>query len=198
VLLRRVDLQGQHGRGLILALQAGRPVVARQTDGGPVVTAHFDGEAVDSLIIYTRSGGPAFVCYWDPIVAAEGEWSANLLPRGGDDEFGYGLPLTHPDYNLHHRSEDSSDPPRGDFEEAKRRIESIGAPLDSADFADLRAPLSPRWSTTEYRGGCSTARWSRRLRKLRPSMSGRSTSRCSSLSTPRWPGSPGSTSSIRT
>lgn len=146
VLLQRVGLQGQKGVALVFGLLGGRPAASRAiAAGGPTPIALFDYPMVDTVLVYTATGGPAAVCFAEVGEAAEGEWSKNLLPAAagnGETELGLGLPLTHPDYNLHHRFEDGADPASGDFREAEARLIGSGASLDGDDFDELRGSLA--------------------------------------------------------
>jgi len=146
VLLQRVTLQGTEGPVLVFGMLAGRPVAsATILEAGPPPSALFDLPMVDAVVIYTASGGPAFVCFADISQAAAGEWSKNLLPAAAVDtgsEAGLGLPLTHPDYNLHHRFEDAAAPGAGDLREARARLVGSGTTLDAEDFDELRNSLA--------------------------------------------------------
>lgn len=144
VLLQRVALQGQEGPALVFGMLGGRPVAARHSTSGPAPNLLFDHPMVDAVVVHTASGGPAAVCFADPTRAASGEWSRNLLPAAGDGDGddGLGLPLTHPDHNLHHRFEDPAAPADGDLREARARLEGSGATLAAGDFAELRSSLA--------------------------------------------------------
>jgi hypothetical protein len=142
VLLTRIGLQDQKGTALIIGLRHGSPVIVRESSIAGSANVSFTPALVDAVVIYTYTGGPASLCYVELEAALYEGWSKNLLPAPRASEFGFGLPLTHPDYNLHHRFENPPDPATGDFAEATARLTGSPYNLAPSDFADLRTSLA--------------------------------------------------------